>query len=125
MAVNRALVPMASCRLAGVIWILLTVRLTAKMRVWPVTPWTVALTMASPRARALNLPLASTFSTVGLLLCQVAWVETSLVVSSDKVAMACSCSDSPLASLAVGGIMVTLVAMASVMVNSDLLLVIP
>ncbi|MNP33681.1 hypothetical protein D3C76_1269380 [compost metagenome] len=81
--------------------------------------------MASPRATAVIFPLASTFNTAGLLLCQLAWVDTSLVLSSDRVAMACSCSDNPLATLVVGGMTLILVAMASVMVSVDALLVTP
>ncbi|MNN59072.1 hypothetical protein D3C81_1741630 [compost metagenome] len=89
------------------------------------TPCRVALTVASPISRAVILPCVSTSSTAGLLLCQLAWVDTSLVLSSDRVAMACSCSDNPLATLVVGGMTLILVAMASVMVSVDALLVTP
>ncbi|MNF62718.1 hypothetical protein D3C84_444030 [compost metagenome] len=125
MAVSLVVVPMASCTVAGMIWIWLTVRSTAEIVVWPVTPCTVAVTVASPASMAVAFPLSSTLNTVGLLLCQLAWVDTSLVVSSERVAMACSCRVSPLANLVVGGMMETLVAMASVMVRVEILLVTP
>ncbi|MNH03930.1 hypothetical protein D3C79_632050 [compost metagenome] len=56
MAVSLVLVPMASCTVAGVIWIWLMVRLTAETLVWPVMPCRVALTMALPRLTAVILP---------------------------------------------------------------------